>query len=180
MTINNDEKEMPTSPDSLLQGLTSLHIAYELYHHVPLFKVGDGDDIERDIPGLHTRNLFLRDKKKRNFLVVLPAEKKIDLKKLESVLQSQRLSFGSPERLWMYLGVRPGSVCPFAIMNDTENHVQIYLDEGMMQADIVNYHPLLNRMTVSLSPKDLIKFIESTGHEAHIVNLDNTQPDKEE
>ncbi|HPF79025.1 MAG TPA: YbaK/EbsC family protein, partial [Alphaproteobacteria bacterium] len=93
------------------------------------------------------------------------------------VIGSDRLSFGSSDRLWEYLGVRPGSVCPFSIINDKNQQVKILLDKSMMETDIVNYHPLLNTMTIGLKPQDLIKFIESTGHEAHIVDLSLAKPD---
>jgi Ala-tRNA(Pro) deacylase len=103
----------------------------------------------------------------------------VDMKKLPPVIGSDRLSFGSAERLWQYLGVRPGSVCPFSIINDNDNQVKIFLDKSMMETDIVNYHPLLNTMTVSIKPDDLIKFIESTGHDVHIVDLSSAKPDEE-
>lgn len=99
------------------------------------------------------------------------------MKKLPSIIGSDRLSFGSADRLWEYLGVRPGSVCPFAVVNDTDQQVKILLDKSMMETDLVNYHPLLNTMTVSLKPADLVKYIETTGHEAHIVDLSPAKPD---
>lgn len=168
--------EMPTSPESLMNHLEELGIQFELHHHEAVFTVAESEKVDAQISGTHCRNLFLRDKKKKNFLVVLQNATDVDMKKLPEVIGSDRLSFGSADRLWQYLGVRPGSVCPFSIVNDTDNQVKILLDKSMMETDIVNYHPLLNTMTVSLKPADLIKFIESTGHEAHIVDLSPAKP----
>ncbi len=181
MTQNLEQVEklpdLPTSPESLMAQLESLEIDYVLHSHEAVYTVEESEKIDADIPGTHCRNLFLRDKKKKNFLVVLQNATEVDIKKLPAVIGSDRLSFGSADRLWEYLGVRPGSVCPFSIVNDTEGQVKIFLDKSMMETDLVNYHPLLNTMTVSLKPADLIKFIESTGHEAHIVDLTNAKPD---
>jgi Ala-tRNA(Pro) deacylase len=169
--------EMPTSPESLMEQLKALDIEFTLYHHEAVYTVEESDKVDADISGTHCRNLFLRDKKKKNYLVVLQNSTDVDMKKLPSVIGSDRLSFGSSDRLWENLGVRPGSVCPFSIVNDAENKVKILLDKSMMETDIVNYHPLLNTMTVGLKPADLIKFIESTGHEAHIVDLIPAKPE---
>jgi Ala-tRNA(Pro) deacylase len=88
-----------------------------------------------------------------------------------------RLSFGSPDRLWTYLGIRPGSVCPFTVINDPEHKVAVILDAGMMRAEIVNYHPLDNAMTISLSPAGLLKFLAHTGHKPRIIDLTPAAPD---
>ncbi len=174
-----DNEEMPTSPDELFNVLKSLDICYEHHHHEAVFTVAESEKVDLQISGTHCRNLFLRDKKKENFLVVLQNATEVDIKVLPRIIDSGRLSFGSAERLWEYLGVRPGSVCPFSIINDTDNKVRVFLDKSMMETDIVNYHPLLNTMTVSLTPADLIKFIESTGHEAHIVDFFGAKPKEE-
>jgi Ala-tRNA(Pro) deacylase len=170
-------EDLPTTPDSLMKKLEEMGIDYALHHHEAVYTVEESEKLDRDIAGTHCRNLFLRDKKKKNFLVVLQNATEVDMKKLPPVISSDRLSFGSADRLWQYLGVRPGSVCPFAITNDTDNQVKILLDKSMMETEIVNYHPLLNTMTISLKPADLLKFIESTGHEAHIVDLSPAKPD---
>lgn len=170
---------LPTSPEAVMDRLRDLGIAFTLYHHKAVFTVAESESVEIDIPGTHCRNLFLRDKKKNNFLVVLRHETMVDIKKLPDVIGSDRLSFGSADRLWEYLGVRPGSVCPYAIINDTGGNVKILLDKSMMETDLVNYHPLLNTMTVGTTPADLIRFIESCGHVPHIVDLSPAAPDKE-
>ena len=111
------------------------------------------------------------------FLVVAANRTKIDLKKLSSVLDCGRLSFGSSDRLWQYLGIRQGSVNPFCIMNDTEKVVRIILDQYMMEQKIVNYHPMDNAFTIGLSPADLSSFIEHVDHIPEIVDLTLAAPD---
>jgi Ala-tRNA(Pro) deacylase len=167
---------LPTEPEALYARLDSLGVAYAVHEHPPIFTVAEGEHLKDGIPGVHCRNLFIRDKKERMFLVVVPNETKVDLKKLPDVLGCDRISFGSAERLWQYLGVRPGSVCPFAIINDTDNKVQIVLDADMMQAARVNYHPLRNHLTIGLAPAGLIKFIESCGHAPRIIDLKPAAP----
>lgn len=168
--------DLPTSPEQLLKTLDNLEIPYKLHHHEAVFTVAESDKVDLKIAGTHCRNLFLRDKKKNNFLLCLQNATEVDIKKLPEVLGAARLSFGSADRLWEYLGVRPGSVCPFCIINDTGNQVEIFLDKSMMETEIVNFHPMLNTMTVSLTPADLLKFIETTGHKAHIVDLTPAKP----
>ena len=170
---------MPTSPEQLMAKLKDLGIDFDLHHHAAVFTVAEAEAVDRDITGTHCRNLFLRDKKKNNFLVVLPNDTDVDIKKLQPLIGADRLSFGSADRLFEYLGVRPGSVCPYSIINDTQNQVEIFLDKTMMQSERVYYHPLLNTMTIGCAPADLLKFIESTGHTAHIVDFASAAPDKE-
>lgn len=171
------DEPLPTSPDELMGALDQLEIPYERYDHKAVYTVEESQHLEGDIPGAHCRNLFLRDKKKKMYLVVALNETAIDMKKLQNLIGSDRLSFGSADRLWQYLGVRPGSVCPFSVINDTEQQVKIILDKDMMDADIVNYHPLLNTITIGLSPADLTKFIKSTGHDPMIIDLKPAAPD---
>ena len=178
--IDENGNDLPTSPHGLMGKLEELGISYKLHHHEAVYTVEESEKLDNEIPGTHCRNLFLRDKKKKNFLVVLQNATDVDMKKLPSIIGSDRLSFGSADRLWEFLGVRPGSVCPFAITNDTDQKVKILLDKSMMETDMVNYHPLLNTMTLTVKPDDLVKFIESTGHEAHIVDLSSAKPEGEE
>lgn len=160
---------LPTTPQDLFDVLKVLGIPFTLHHHPPIFTVADGEHLKAAIPGVHCRNLFLRDKKERHFLVVAANDTKVDLKALEQTLGCGRLSFGSPERLWKVLGIRPGSVCPFTLINDTERIVDVILDASMMEAEIVNYHPLDNAMTIGLAPADLLRFIAHTGHAHRMV-----------
>lgn len=174
--LQQNPSDLPTTPEELLAHLNELDISYTLHEHEAVFTVAESEKLDATIPGVHCRNLFLRDKKKKNFLVVLRNETEVDMKKLPGVIGSDRLSFGSSDRLWEFLGVWPGSVCPFSIVNDTDQKVKILLDKDMMEGEIVNYHPLINTMTVSLSPADLLRFIESTGHAPHIVDLSPAKP----
>jgi Ala-tRNA(Pro) deacylase len=171
--------ELPTSPDQLMARLKELGIDFTLHHHKAVFTVAEAQTVERGMEGTHCRNLFLRDKKKNNFLVVLRHETEVDMKKLAPLIGADKISFGSSERLFEYLGVRPGSVCPYAIINDKNNDVKIVLEKGMLEGDIVNYHPLINIMTIGTSPANLVRFIESTGHTPYIVDLSAAAPDKE-
>ena len=177
--IQPESSDLPTSPHALMDYLKSMGIEFTLYNHKAVFTVAEANTVEHEIPGTHCRNLFLRDRRKNNFLVVLQNATEVDIKKLAPVIGADKLSFGSAERLWEYLGVRPGSVCPYSIINDKNKDVKILLDRSMMEADLVSYHPLLNTMSITAKPADLIKFIESTGHEAHIVDLSPAAPDKE-
>lgn len=178
MTNPADSAPLPTAPETLLARLEAMGIAYRLYHHDPVFTVADSIGIERDMPGLHCRNLFLRDKKGQMILLSAANETRIDLKKLERRLSSARLSFASAERLWDHLGVRPGSVCPYAIMNDREGVVRMVLDDYMMKAELVNFHPLVNTMTIGVAPADLVRFITTTGHEPEVIDLSVVAPDE--
>lgn len=169
-------EDLPTSPEKLLETLQSLDISYEIYAHRPVFTVAESEDVEQDIPGLHCRNLFLRDKKGGMFLVTAANETEINLKALAGVLGCGRLSFGSQERLWEHLGIYPGAVCPFAVINDTGHQVQVVLDALMMGAETVCYHPLDNAQTVGLSPADLLKFFAHTGHAPLSVDFSAPSP----
>jgi Ala-tRNA(Pro) deacylase len=174
----NNDSDLPTSPETLLKYLQDLGVDFSLHHHRAVFTVAESEEIDASIPGTHGRNLFLRDHKKNKFLVVLQNSTMVDIKKLPALIgSSNKLSFGSPERLWEYLGVRPGSVCPYAIVNDKDKQVKICLDKSMMETELVNYHPLLNTMTIGVKPADLTRFIESCGHEAHIVDFSAARPD---
>ena len=172
----NDDP-LPTSASDLFKHLDGLRILYRLYQHPPVFTVAESEKIEHDIPGVHCRNLFLRDKKKNMYLLVVANDTEVDLKKLQDVIGSDRLSFGSADRLWEVLGVRPGSVCPFCIMNDKKKEVKLLLDADMMEGPIVNYHPMENHMTVGLTPAELLRFFDSIDREAHIVDLKPAAPD---
>lgn len=172
-----EDQPLPTAPEEILARLESLGAPYTLHRHKAVFTVAESEAVDADIPGTHCRNLFLRDKKKANFLLCLQNATHVDVKKLPDVIGSDRLSFGSSDRLWDYLGVRPGSVCPYAIINDTQNQVKICLDASMMNHDIVNFHPLVNTMSIGVKPADLVRFIESCGHTPHIIDFAAAAPD---
>ena len=139
-------------------------------HHA-VFTVEDAKATRDQVPGMHCKNLFLRDAKKQYWLVVAPADLPLDMKALAPVIGSKRLSFGSPERLKEVLGVVPGSVTPFALINDEDRQVNVVLDRTMMDQEMVSYHPLTNTATTALTPEALLVFIRSCGHDPKIVDL---------
>jgi Ala-tRNA(Pro) deacylase len=161
---------MPKTPAELFAALDALNIPHRTVHHAPLFTVEQSRELRGQIPGGHTKNLFLRDKKGAIYLVVAEEDAEIDLKGLHRLLDaSGRFSFGSPELLREVWGVEPGSVSPFGAINDIHEHrVIVVLDEIMMRHETLNYHPLDNRMTTAIAREDLVRFLRWTGHEPRI------------
>lgn len=153
--------------ESLLAFLDAQSIPYTLYNHPSVFTVEESQRHCAHIPGVHCKNLFLKDKKDKLWLVTAPDERLIDLKALPEKIGSARLSFGKPELLMEALGVTPGSVTPLALINDAETIVTPVLDAWMMQQPLVNYHPLLNDATVTMTPQDLLRVMALTGHRPH-------------
>ena len=163
---------MPETPAQLFAALDALGIKYSTVKHPPLFTVEQSRNLRGQIPGGHTKNLFLRDKKYAIYLVVTLEDAEIDLKGLHRQLgASGRFSFGSPDLMREVLGVEPGSVTPFGAINDTEGRVTVVLDAAMMEHETLNFHPLVNIMTTSIMRADLVKFLESTGHVPRIERL---------
>jgi Ala-tRNA(Pro) deacylase len=135
------------------------------HRHPPVYTVEEARKLKGTLPGAHTKNLFLRDKKGAMWLVTALHDRVVDLRALAPALGARgRLSFGSPSRLRRYLGVRPGSVTPLAVVHDTGGKVRIVLDEGLQAFDVWNAHPLDNRMTTAMSGSDLVRFLEAYGH----------------
>ena len=160
------------SPQALLDHLAALGIPAETVEHEPVFTVAESQHVKVTIPGAHSKNLFVKDKKGRLFLITAKSETPIDLKRAHAAIgASGRLSFGSAEQLRSVLGVEPGSVTPFAIVNDKAGQVTMILDANLMEHERVNFHPLVNSMTTGVSRDDLLKFIRSTGHEPQILRL---------
>ena len=152
--------------------LARLGIAATTVDHEPVFTVDESQELRGQIPGAHTKNLFLKDKKGALFLVVAPEDAVIDLKHLHHAIgASGRLSFGKAEVLMEALGVTPGSVTAFAAMNDAEGRVTVVIDERLAAAPAVNGHPLTNTATTTVSSAGLIAFLKDTGHEPLIVAL---------
>lgn len=171
---------MPKTRDDLFQRLDGLGIKTETLAHPPLFTVEESQKLRGEIPGGHTKNLFLKDKKGRLFLVVALESAEINLKRLHGKIgASGRLSFGNADLMLEKLGVIPGSVTPFGLINDEHQDVTVILDAQMMDEEILNYHPLENIATTTLASKDLVVFIRSCGHEPQIlaVSEQETQDD---
>jgi Ala-tRNA(Pro) deacylase len=163
---------MPASPDELFAFLDRLGIAHTTVAHPPLFTVEQSQGLRGTIPGGHTKNLFVKDKKDKVFLLVAPEDAAIELKSMHRLLgASGRLSFGSADLMRELLGVEPGSVTPFGAINDTASKVNVVLDAAMMKHAILNYHPLVNTMTTSIASADLVKFLQATGHDPRIEAL---------
>ena len=165
-------RAMPASPEDLIAYLDALSIEYETVEHAPLFTVEDSQALRGDIPGGHTKNLFVKDKKSRMFLLVLGEETVVDLKRVHEKIGAQgRVSFGSAELLEEAWGVAPGAVTPFGAINDKAERVSVVLDEAMLRHERLNFHPLVNTRTTGLSSADLVRFLRATGHEPLIVAL---------
>jgi Ala-tRNA(Pro) deacylase len=161
---------MPATPADLFAFLDRLGIAHKTVTHAALFTVEQSQALRGTIPGGHTKNLFLTDKKDALFVVVVSEDAIVDLKSLHRRLgASGRFSFGSAALMREVLGIEPGSVTPFAAINDVAARVTVVLDAAMMAHDVLNYHPLDNTMTTAITRDDLIKFLEATGHSPRIV-----------
>jgi Ala-tRNA(Pro) deacylase len=163
---------MPKTPEQLFARFAELGIETKTYTHPPLFTVEESRRLRGDLPGGHCKSLFFKDKKERYWLVVTLEDRPVDIKALEGRIGSARLSFARPERLMEVLGVKPGSVTPFALINDIECQVAVVLDQAMLAHDPLNYHPLHTEATTAIAPKDLIRFVESCGHAPRVVDLD--------
>lgn len=162
------------TPDDLFDLLREFRIPTTTRTHEPVFTVEQARQVRGELPGGHSKNLFLRTKKGAMWLVVAREDRQIDLKQLASRLGSDRFSFGSPDRLMRILGVIPGAVTPFAVINDTEGIVQVVLDQGLLDEDPLNFHPLDNSMTTAISADDLLRFLAATGHTPIVLELGNT------
>jgi len=165
------ENIMAKTSQDLLNLLARLEIEATTHAHPPLFSVEESKALRGDLPGQHCKNLFLKDKKKQLWLVVAAEDTSINLKTLKNKIGSAHLSFGKPDLLKEVLGVEPGSVTPFALVNDVDRCVNVVLDSHMMTGTLVNYHPLTNEMTTAVHPDGLRRFIEHCGHPFQEVDL---------
>ena len=160
---------MPATPDDLFAFLDRLQIRHRTVSHPPLFTVAESRHLHEQIPGGHSKNLFLKDKRGALKLVVALQDAAIDLKSLHRRLGATgRFSFGSPDLLRETLGIEPGAVTPFAAINDQARRVEVVLDQAMLRHETLNYHPLVNTMTTSIGREDLVRFLEATGHPPRI------------
>ncbi|MEM7442819.1 MAG: prolyl-tRNA synthetase associated domain-containing protein [Pseudomonadota bacterium] len=164
---------LPTSPEALLEQLAAWNIDQTTHHHEPVFTVEEAKELRGQLPGGHCKSLFLRNKKGAMWLVVCSEDRTVDLKALGRRLEGGRLSFGSADRLRDVLGVLPGSVTPFALINDRDLRVTPVLDKAMLEESQLNYHPLVNTMTTTIDSADLVRFIEACGHTPLILDLDD-------
>lgn len=169
-------RAMPKTPAELFSALDGLSIQHRTVHHPPLFTVEQSRELRGQIPGGHTKNLFLRDKKGVIFLVVALEDALIELKGLHRKLgASGRFSFGSADLLREVWGVEPGSVSPFGAINDEAARVTVVLDTAMMQHETLNFHPLDNTMTTAIARDDLVRFLRWTGHDPRIEQVSGSE-----
>jgi Ala-tRNA(Pro) deacylase len=162
---------VPASRHDLFARLCGLGIVTETVEHPAVFTVAESSKLQRELPGGHVKNLFLRDKKGRLFLVVALDHAHIDLKALPKALGCDRLSFGKPELLMEVLGVPPGSVTPLAVINDISHRVTVILDADMMRHERLNCHPLENTATTNIARDDLLRFIRACGHDPQTLGV---------
>jgi len=162
---------MAMTPDDLLDHLDSLGLETTTHQHAAVFTVDESKALRGDMPGGHCKSLFLKDKKGQLWLVVALEDRAIDMKELRRRIGAAQLSFGKPELLAEVLAVEPGSVTPFALVNDPDHRVNVILDAEMMTYDPLNYHPLINTATTAIAPADLLAFIAECGHQARVVEL---------
>ncbi len=159
----------PMVSADLFAMLERAEIGYSTTHHKPLRTVAEAKTVRPATNYGHTKNLFLRDRKGKLILLSLHEDRKINLKETAKLLGSKNLSFASPERLMQYLGVAPGAVSPFALINDKNMHVQFFIDETLMQDPELHIHPLDNTMTTTLSTNELLAFLGANGHEYEVL-----------
>ena len=175
-SLSKSQESLPVSSDAIIGLLEKLDIYYRRFDHVPLMTVEDSKKIETqflassDRGGL-IKNLYLTDNKKRNFLVVAEQDRKINLKALPTVLSSGRLSFGSSERLFEHLGVRPGAVTPLSMITGVKNEVKIFFDEDLRKCKKLYVHPLVNDRTLEVDIEGLEKFFKHIRTEPNWINL---------
>ena len=167
---------MPASRAELFQRITDLNIATKTLDHEPVFTVEQAKLVHDDMPGGHCKNLFCKDEKGVLWLIVALEDAIINLKAAPAKIGSKRLTFGKPELLMEVLGVEPGSVTPFGLINDKTARTNVILDEAMMKRPLLNYHPLKNDATTSISSDALITFIKSCGHIPRVVAVSDAVP----
>ena len=163
----------PYDDTGLFARLDELGLSHRTVEHPALYTVEQSRELRGDLPGAHIKNLFLRDKKRRMWLVTVLESREMDLKSLRHRIGAQgNLSFGNAELLMERLGVIPGAVTPFSVINDREGAVTMVLDKALLEIDPVNAHPLRNDRTTAIAPGDLLRFLEAEGHAPLILDFD--------
>jgi Ala-tRNA(Pro) deacylase len=163
---------MPLTPGQLLDHLSRQGFAVTTVSHPAVFTVAESSSVTASIPGGHTKNLFVKDKKDNFYLIVAEGAASIEMNRIHPLIGARsRLSFGSAEKLMQFLGVEPGSVTAFAVINDAEKRVQVIIDEPLLRHEVINCHPLTNTMTTTISRQNLLEFLKQTGHEPRILAL---------
>jgi len=166
----------PAARADLFAALDALGLAHTTLDHAPVFTVEEGADIKAGLPGGHTKNLFLKDKKGALVLVSALGDTRVAINQMHKALGCQRLSFGKEELMWETLGVRPGSVTAFALINDPEARVRFVLDAALLEHELVNFHPLKNDATTTIGRDDFLTFVRATGREPDIIDFSELAP----
>ncbi|WP_135506045.1 prolyl-tRNA synthetase associated domain-containing protein [Roseovarius aestuariivivens] len=171
------QDSLPVSSDALLDEMRAAGIAFDLHEHIPLRTVEDAKTVQGgDVPNgpgrMNVKNFYLRDRKKRNYLVTLEQDRDVDLAALGAAMGCGKPSFGSPERLMEFLGVRPGAVSPLAMRTGAGAGVTLFMDAALLEAEFIHVHPLVNDRTVAMTPDALLALLESWGVEAHWLSAD--------
>ena len=161
----------PATPADLFGFLDAHGIAHSTLEHPAVFRVEEGQEIKAALPGAHTKNLFLKDARDQLWLVSALGETRIDLKRLPATIGSAKLSFGREEILYDALGVRPGSVTLFALINDPDHAVRVVLDKALFEHKTVNFHPLTNTATTAVSLDGMMAFLKTLGIEPQVVDF---------
>ena len=158
--------------EAVLETLNHLNINYVVKKHEAVFTVAEADKFWTDIEGVHCKNLFLRDKKGRqHYLVIADKNTEVSLQQLNQLLGGERLGFASEKRLHKYLQLIPGAVSPFGVINDTENHVILFIDQTLRNATALSFHPNVNTATLTLSFADFEKFLQDSGNTYRYVDF---------
>jgi len=168
---------MPLGRGELFERLEALGIETQTVEHAPLFTVEDSRALRGQIPGGHTKNLFLKCKKGSLWLVVAHEETAVDLKSLAKQLRAGRFSFGNEQLLGEVLGVSAGAVTPFALINDSKQRLGLVLDRALLDFGRLNFHPLENSATTGIARDDLLAFIRACGHEPVVLGLSGGEPE---
>ncbi|MXW92452.1 MAG: prolyl-tRNA synthetase associated domain-containing protein [Rhodospirillaceae bacterium] len=164
---------MPATEQDLYTRLDALGLGWTTTEHPPLHTVAESKALRGELPGGHVKNLFLRDKNKKVWLIVAEEDRPVDLKTFRKRIGARgSLSFGNPELLMEVLGVAPGAVSPFGLINDADCRATVILDEGLMAHRLVNVHPLRNDATTTIASADLVTFIRDCGHDPQIMDLE--------
>ena len=162
---------MLQTQEELLALLSEIKIPYTNHEHPAVFTVEEADQYHQGIQGVHTKNLFFKDKKKDLFLVVTLSDKPVNIKELGRIIGAKNLSFGKPDLLMEVLGMIPGAVTPFAAVNINNLEVKIVLDQEMMEHELLNFHPLVNTATTTIGSRDLVRFLEHCGQTPEVIRL---------
>ena len=176
-----DDSDTKAGEADLYALLDAHDIAYSHHTHPPLFTVEDSQALRGDLTGGHVKNMFMKDKKGAIWLATCLEHRQIRIRDLEKEVGAKGLSFGKPELLWEVLGVRPGAVTPFGLLNDRRaQRVDVALDRQMLDLDPLNFHPLHNEATTGISKDGFLKFLDLTGHSPVLVDFDRLEAQERE